>query len=45
MMVFVLVSSTKIREAVNRGDSVKYLTPDPVIKYIKDNNLYQSLSS
>jgi len=34
------VSSTKIRTAVRRGDSVKYLVPDPVIQYIKKNKLY-----
>jgi nicotinic acid mononucleotide adenylyltransferase len=34
------VSSTKIRTAVRRGDSVKYLVPDSVIEYIEKNNLY-----
>jgi nicotinic acid mononucleotide adenylyltransferase len=34
------VSSTKIRTAVRRDNSVKYLVPDPVIEYIEKNNLY-----
>ncbi|KAK9886112.1 hypothetical protein WA026_014899 [Henosepilachna vigintioctopunctata] len=29
------VSSTKIRRAIRRGESVKYLIPDPVIDYIQ----------
>ncbi|PFX29796.1 nicotinamide/nicotinic acid mononucleotide adenylyltransferase 1-like [Stylophora pistillata] len=34
------VSATKIRRAIRRSESVKYLIPDPVIDYIKKNNLY-----
>jgi nicotinate (nicotinamide) nucleotide adenylyltransferase len=34
------VSSTKIRNAVSRGESIKYLLPDPVIQYIRNNKLY-----
>ncbi|XP_067036962.1 nicotinamide/nicotinic acid mononucleotide adenylyltransferase 1-like isoform X1 [Acropora muricata] len=34
------VSATKIRRALRRGESVKYLIPDPVIEYIKANKLY-----
>jgi len=34
------VSSTKIRTAMRRGDSVKYLVPDSVIDYIQKNQLY-----
>lgn len=28
------------RRALRRGESVKYLIPDPVIEYIKANKLY-----
>lgn len=28
------------RRAIRRGESVKYLVPDPVIEYIKRNELY-----
>lgn len=28
------------RRAIRRGESVKYLVPDPVIEYIKRNKLY-----
>jgi len=34
------VSSTKIRTSVRRGNSVKYLVPDPVIEYVQKNKLY-----
>ncbi|KAJ7333626.1 Nicotinamide/nicotinic acid mononucleotide adenylyltransferase 1 [Desmophyllum pertusum] len=34
------VSATKIRRALRRHESVKYLVPDTVIEYIKTNNLY-----
>jgi len=34
------VSSTKIRTAVRRGDSVKYLVPDSVAEYIHREKLY-----
>ncbi|KAI8927663.1 hypothetical protein BC831DRAFT_398415 [Entophlyctis helioformis] len=34
------ISSTKIRLFVRRGMSIKYLLPDPVVQYIKDNSLY-----
>jgi len=34
------VSATKIRRALRRDESVKYLIPDSVIEYIKANNLY-----
>lgn len=34
------ISSTEVRRALLRGYSVKYLLPDSVIDYIKENNLY-----
>ncbi|XP_076354177.1 nicotinamide/nicotinic acid mononucleotide adenylyltransferase 1-like isoform X2 [Tachypleus tridentatus] len=35
------ISSTKIRRALRRGESVRYLLQDSVIQYIKDQKLYQ----
>lgn len=35
------VSSTKIRRSLRRGESIKYLIPDPVIEYIQEHKLYQ----
>jgi len=37
------VSSTKIRTAVRREQSIKYLVPDNVIQYIQENNLYKDI--
>lgn len=34
------ISSTDIRERVKRGRSIQYLTPDTVIRYIKQRRLY-----
>ncbi|KAI5660176.1 hypothetical protein M9H77_28969 [Catharanthus roseus] len=34
------ISSTGLRECISRGLSVKYLTADEVISYIKQHNLY-----
>ncbi|KAH0457099.1 hypothetical protein IEQ34_015006 [Dendrobium chrysotoxum] len=34
------ISSTKVRECISRGLSVKYLIPDEVIEYITDQKLY-----
>ena len=34
------LSSTKVRQCVKRGDSIKYLTPDSIISYIKEHGLY-----
>lgn len=36
------VSSTKVRRALRRGDSVKYLVQDSVIEYIYKNALYNT---
>lgn len=35
------LSSSKLRLLIKRGHSIKYLTSDKVIQYIKENNLYQ----
>ncbi|KAL8582899.1 hypothetical protein ACOMHN_043492 [Nucella lapillus] len=34
------ISATKVRRAVQRGESVKYLLPEPVIDYIRRHHLY-----
>eukprot|EP00003_Mantamonas_plastica_P025108 TRINITY_DN4842_c0_g1_i2.p1 TRINITY_DN4842_c0_g1~~TRINITY_DN4842_c0_g1_i2.p1 ORF type:complete len:184 (-),score=49.56 TRINITY_DN4842_c0_g1_i2:3-554(-) len=34
------LSSTKLRKFCKTGQSLKYLTPDPVIDYIKEQGLY-----
>jgi len=36
------VSSTRIRLLISRGLSIRYLTPDPVVKYIEEHNLWKS---
>uniref|UniRef100_A0A1B6IT44 Nicotinamide-nucleotide adenylyltransferase n=2 Tax=Homalodisca liturata TaxID=320908 RepID=A0A1B6IT44_9HEMI len=36
------ISSTKIRRALRRGESVKYLVADSVIEYIHKNGLYMT---
>jgi len=35
------LSSTFIRDKIRNGKSVRYLTPDEVISYINNNNLYK----
>ncbi|GBO07254.1 Nicotinamide/nicotinic acid mononucleotide adenylyltransferase 1 [Araneus ventricosus] len=39
------ISSTNIRRALRRGNSVKYLIPDAVLHYIKEHGLYSSNNS
>ncbi|KAK7493222.1 hypothetical protein BaRGS_00015559 [Batillaria attramentaria] len=34
------ISATKIRRALRRGESVRYLLPDPVLDYIREHQLY-----
>ncbi|KAJ1973250.1 Nicotinamide/nicotinic acid mononucleotide adenylyltransferase 1, partial [Dimargaris xerosporica] len=36
------ISSTKVRLFVKRNMSIKYLLPDPVIKYIEEQALYKT---
>ena len=36
------ISSTVIRRRVSEGKSIRYLVPDPVLHYIKKNQLYKS---
>lgn len=36
------ISSTKIRQYLARGLSVRYLVPDSIIQYIKEHKLYES---
>ncbi|XP_063001586.1 nicotinamide/nicotinic acid mononucleotide adenylyltransferase 1 [Elgaria multicarinata webbii] len=38
------ISATKIRRALRRGQSVRYLMPDPVQAYIKQHDLYTAES-
>ncbi|KAF3617327.1 hypothetical protein FXO38_34053 [Capsicum annuum] len=35
------ISSTRLRDCISKGLSVKYLTADEVIDYIKQHNLYK----
>lgn len=35
------LSSTEIRERVREGKSIRYMLPDPVRKFIEENNLYK----
>jgi nicotinate-nucleotide adenylyltransferase len=34
------ISSSEIRQRIHEGRSVRYLLPDPVLAYIRDNKLY-----
>jgi nicotinate-nucleotide adenylyltransferase len=35
------ISSTVIRQRVSRGQSIRYLVPDPVVDYIANRSLYR----
>ncbi|XP_033099335.1 nicotinamide/nicotinic acid mononucleotide adenylyltransferase 3-like isoform X6 [Anneissia japonica] len=39
------ISSTRIRRALSRNESIRYLVPESVIQYIKTNELYQKDSN
>ncbi len=36
------ISSSMIRDRIKKGMSIKYLLPDQVIRYIEENDLYES---
>ncbi|KAM3872392.1 nicotinamide/nicotinic acid mononucleotide adenylyltransferase 1-like [Diretmus argenteus] len=38
------ISATHVRRALRRGQSVRYLLPDPVVRYIQEHNLYSAES-
>jgi len=41
-MTPIAISSTAIRTLAGEGASIRYLTPDPVVEYIRSHNLYAS---
>ncbi|XP_071763484.1 nicotinamide/nicotinic acid mononucleotide adenylyltransferase 1 [Centroberyx gerrardi] len=38
------ISATHVRRALRRGQSVRYLLPDAVVRYIREHNLYNAES-
>jgi len=41
-ITFLDISSTKVRELIEKGESVRYLVPQEVEAYIMEHNLYRS---
>jgi nicotinate-nucleotide adenylyltransferase len=35
------ISSTSIRAQSRDGSSIRYLSPDPVVEYVRSHNLYR----
>ncbi len=35
------ISASEIRERIARGESIRYLVPEPVIDYIEKHQLYR----
>lgn len=44
-MTPIAISSSAIRTLAGEGASIRYLSPDPVVEYIRSHNLYSSRSS
>ena len=40
-MTPIAISSTAIRTLAGEGASIRYLTPDPVVEYVRSHNLYK----
>ena len=40
VMTPIAISSTAIREVAGDGGSIRYLTPDPVVEYVRTHHLY-----
>jgi nicotinate-nucleotide adenylyltransferase len=41
-MTPIAISSTAIRTLAGEGASIRYLTPDPVVEYVRSHNLYST---
>jgi nicotinate-nucleotide adenylyltransferase len=37
----IMLSSSEMRKRCHEGQSIRFMTPDPVVSYIKSNGLYQ----
>ncbi len=44
-MTPIAISSTAIRTLAGEGASIRYLTPDPVVEYVRSHNLYSTRAS